>query len=221
MLLEEDNPGRRSSSMASSSVDDYVKRSPGTFHWHSGRIPILFLGCCIFALLPVIESAARGPGRTSYSNDQHQRPVGVWPSSGEVQVLSGSVRDGIRSQSISYAEPSGGSERFPRQLDTVHDDDAHLPMMWPDEDQDQEHWPANKKRFDSDYDRFIKSVEKAFSSLRRHHALDDAKANRLGWIAAGGDIDQPVDVLEADRRAQEGRKIEVRTHGFHPFKAMA
>lgn len=26
--------------------------------------------------------------------------------------------------------------------------------------------------------------------LRRHHALDDAKANRLGWIAAGGDIER-------------------------------
>lgn len=59
-------------------------------------------------------------------------------------------------------------------------------------------WPANLARnpqlltikYLNDYDRFIKAVEKAFSSLRRHHALDDAKANRLGWIAAGGDIDQ-------------------------------
>jgi hypothetical protein len=25
--------------------------------------------------------------------------------------------------------------------------------------------------------------------LRRHHALDDAKANALGWMAAGGDVD--------------------------------
>lgn len=59
-------------------------------------------------------------------------------------------------------------------------------------------WPANLARrpllltinYLNDYDRFIEAVEKAFSSLRRHHALDDAKANRLGWIAAGGDIDQ-------------------------------
>lgn len=59
-------------------------------------------------------------------------------------------------------------------------------------------WPANLARdpllltinYLNDYDCFIEAVEKAFSSLRRHHALDDAKANRLGWIAAGGDIDQ-------------------------------
>ena len=39
-------------------------------------------------------------------------------------------------------------------------------------------------------ERFYDAVEKAFSKgLRRHHALDDAKASRLGWIAAGGDID--------------------------------
>lgn len=35
-----------------------------------------------------------------------------------------------------------------------------------------------------DYDKFIYAVEKAFRSLRRHHSLDDAKANRMGWIAA-------------------------------------
>lgn len=59
-------------------------------------------------------------------------------------------------------------------------------------------WPANVARrplllsmnYLNDYDCFIEAVEKAFSSLRRHHSLDDAKANRLGWIAAGGDTDQ-------------------------------
>jgi len=45
----------------------------------------------------------------------------------------------------------------------------------------------------NDMDRFNDAVEKAFASgLRRHHALDDAKANRLGWFAAGGDIDRVV-----------------------------
>lgn len=39
------------------------------------------------------------------------------------------------------------------------------------------------------YDAFEEAVEAAFTSgLRRHHALDDAKANRLGWIAAGSRI---------------------------------
>jgi len=43
----------------------------------------------------------------------------------------------------------------------------------------------------NDYDKFIRAVEKAFArGLRRHHALDDAKANRLGWIAAGGDSER-------------------------------
>ena len=59
-------------------------------------------------------------------------------------------------------------------------------------------WPANVARrpllltmnYLNDYDCFIEAVENAFSTLRRHHALDDAKANRLGWIAAGGDVDQ-------------------------------
>lgn len=59
-------------------------------------------------------------------------------------------------------------------------------------------WPTNLARtplpltnnYLIDYQCFIEAVEKAFRSLRRHHALDDAKANRLGWIAAGGDADQ-------------------------------
>jgi hypothetical protein len=59
-------------------------------------------------------------------------------------------------------------------------------------------WPENLARkpllltinYLNDYDRFIDAVEKAFCHLRRHHSLDDAKANQLGWIAAGGDIEQ-------------------------------
>ena len=58
-------------------------------------------------------------------------------------------------------------------------------------------WPANLDgqpllltvNYLNDYNAFMEAVEKAFTSgLRRHHALDDAKANRLGWIAAGGTI---------------------------------
>ncbi|MHB1592530.1 MAG: 3'-5' exonuclease family protein [Sulfuricella sp.] len=37
-------------------------------------------------------------------------------------------------------------------------------------------------------ERFNLAVESAYAAgLRQHHALDDAKANRLGWIAANGD----------------------------------
>lgn len=40
---------------------------------------------------------------------------------------------------------------------------------------------------------FNLAVEDAFATtLRRHHALDDAKANRLGWIAAGGDVEKKI-----------------------------
>ena len=59
-------------------------------------------------------------------------------------------------------------------------------------------WPANvdgkplllTMNYLNNYDPFVEAVEQAFRTLRRHHSLDDAKANRLGWIAAGGDIDQ-------------------------------
>lgn len=66
-----------------------------------------------------------------------------------------------------------------------------------------EPWPTNvntrrlllSMNYLNDYDQFEPAVEQAFAGgLRRHHALDDAKANRLGWIAAGGDIDARASV---------------------------
>jgi hypothetical protein len=59
-------------------------------------------------------------------------------------------------------------------------------------------WPPNLDRrpqfiqFDTPAsERFTLAVENAFAGgLRQHHALDDAKAIRLGWIAAGGDIER-------------------------------
>lgn len=60
-------------------------------------------------------------------------------------------------------------------------------------------WPSNvdgkplllTMNYLNDFDRFNQAMEKAFGEgLRRHHALDDAKANRLGWIAAGGDTER-------------------------------
>lgn len=58
-------------------------------------------------------------------------------------------------------------------------------------------WPSNLHRrpkillFDAEAgEQFNTALERGFAGgLRRHHALDDAKANRLGWIAAGGNID--------------------------------
>ena len=57
-------------------------------------------------------------------------------------------------------------------------------------------WPENLTRRplllkDStlvNYESFVDATEEAFKTLRRHHALDDAQANRLGWIAACGFI---------------------------------
>lgn len=52
-------------------------------------------------------------------------------------------------------------------------------------------WPANVDGKPAlmhelvEYPAFDREVERAFATgLRRHHALDDAKANRLGWLAA-------------------------------------
>ncbi|MDO8455314.1 MAG: 3'-5' exoribonuclease [Burkholderiaceae bacterium] len=61
-----------------------------------------------------------------------------------------------------------------------------------------ETWPVNVEKIPllltmnylQNYDEFELAVESAFSSgLRRHHALDDARANRFGWLASGGDVD--------------------------------
>jgi len=63
---------------------------------------------------------------------------------------------------------------------------------------EMERWPANVDKKPLlltmnhliDFDQFEIAVEDSFSAgFRRHHALDDAKANRLGWLAAGGDFD--------------------------------
>lgn len=55
-------------------------------------------------------------------------------------------------------------------------------------------WPPNldgKPLILAQETEFNLAIERAFADgLRRHHALDDAKANRLGWIAAGCDIER-------------------------------
>lgn len=66
---------------------------------------------------------------------------------------------------------------------------------------ERERWPQNLRdhallltmNYLTHYDQFEPGVEAAFKSgLRRHHTLDDAKANRQGWILAGGDIEGAV-----------------------------
>lgn len=65
---------------------------------------------------------------------------------------------------------------------------------------DRDTWPKNLDgkpfllsiNYLNDYDQFVDAMEKGFTDgLRRHHALDDAKANRLGWLASGGAYDNP------------------------------
>lgn len=73
-------------------------------------------------------------------------------------------------------------------------------------------WPANlvmqplllNMNYLVEYDNFVEALEKAHRELRWHHSLDDAKANRLGWIAAGGDIDQSE---RAANIAREGERL--------------
>ena len=54
-------------------------------------------------------------------------------------------------------------------------------------------WPVNLSKeclllnlnYVKDADLFFETVKHAYArGLRKHHALDDAKANRLGWLAA-------------------------------------
>jgi hypothetical protein len=61
-------------------------------------------------------------------------------------------------------------------------------------------WPVNvavrplllTMNYMNDYDKFEMAVDAAFADgLRRHHALDDAKANAIGYIAAGGVAEKP------------------------------
>lgn len=60
-------------------------------------------------------------------------------------------------------------------------------------------WPTNvaseplrlNMNYLNNFDAYEMTVEAAYTSgLRRHHALDDAEANRRGWIAAGGDTER-------------------------------
>lgn len=57
----------------------------------------------------------------------------------------------------------------------------------------ESNWPSNLSRhcyllnlnYLNDADAFFNAVKFAYeNSLRKHHALDDARANRLGWIAS-------------------------------------
>lgn len=79
-------------------------------------------------------------------------------------------------------------------------------------------WPANldgtplllTMNYLNDYDPFCEAVEKSFSDgLRRHHALDDAKANRLGWIASGGDVDHILATAKRERQARDHEAVRV------------
>ena len=76
-------------------------------------------------------------------------------------------------------------------------------------------WPANLDRhplpltmnYLVDFDQFDAAIDGAFAvGLRRHHALDDAKANRLGWIAAGGDTEQETRTVEAEEYRDRQRQ---------------
>lgn len=62
--------------------------------------------------------------------------------------------------------------------------------------EDQAIWPPNldgKPLILPQEAEFALAIERAFAGgLRRHHALDDARANRLAWIAANGGIGNTV-----------------------------
>lgn len=103
---------------------------------------------------------------------------------------------GATSDRISQAELSkrltewlgalGGTVRF--ATDSEDWDWLWLRQLWSNPTQ----WPKNLYPhpyvllFDAEFgERFADAVDRAFAtgSFRRHHALDDAKVNRLGWLA--------------------------------------
>ena len=52
---------------------------------------------------------------------------------------------------------------------------------------------------------FNQAVETAFANgLRRHHALDDAKANRLGWLAVMHPNEDALAALENSKKTSPG-----------------
>lgn len=57
-------------------------------------------------------------------------------------------------------------------------------------------WPENldgKPEILRQETEFNLAIERAFTGgLRRHHALDDAKANRLAWLATASDTERPA-----------------------------
>lgn len=63
-----------------------------------------------------------------------------------------------------------------------------IPETWPE----SLHGKPEILLFDADAsEQFNNALEQAFAyGLRQHQALDDAKANQMGWIAAGGDAEQ-------------------------------
>lgn len=150
----------------------FRRRSYNYCSTSSGRITILF-AWCITLVMAISDAAAAATAATvqrtsaTAQNHHHAAAATAWPYStdggggDDVQVF-GNARDGIRSQSISFAagaaDPNGGSvERFPRQLDTVHD---HLMgrerRRQPIETKQKKKMKTKKKKtFDSEYDRFI------------------------------------------------------------------
>lgn len=66
------------------------------------------------------------------------------------------------------------------------------------------YWPANLEQhpillnmnYLNDLEKFEQGVEEAFATgmLRRHHALDDAKANLIGWLVSGGTVEYSKNV---------------------------
>lgn len=109
-----------------------------------------------------------------------------WLSNKEARISKNALREQLGSWLVSFGKPV--------QLAT---DSPNWDWIWIIDlfgTPGGEAWPENLNRLPAlltrnhltRYDVFVATIEEVFSAgaMRRHHALDDAKVNRLGWLAS-------------------------------------
>lgn len=128
---------------------------------------------------------------SSYCSDWVQENVLPLLEGGEALMSLRELRGRLHDWLTSYGEPVALA------TDSLAWDWPRIQELFPA----QKDWPANlashpvllNMNYLTNFEKFEPALELAFASgLRRHHALDDAMANRLGWIAAGGDFESKV-----------------------------
>lgn len=113
---------------------------------------------------------------------------------GEALMSRHQLRGRLRDWLESFAEP------VTLAIDSLAWDWPRIQELY----SEPESWPDNLATYPvllnmnylNDLEKFEQGVEQVFASglLRRHHALDDAKANLIGWLVSGGNADYSKNV---------------------------